>query len=374
MHGGGVLVFRFRYRHQKQWREARCSKGPRWESVRYWLEKRAGLLRASSSKGACASYIEGRREVAHGQCRDAERHREDEPLADDDEIRAHDMLVLAVRPIVWRAHVHQPFVPTAYRRKHHEIATRGRRRDAIDRARSNNSNNNSNSNNNNDSGDGDGGTGSQGALLSARDDARWMLMDERARIEAIAMGDSVVGASRERPDARCARDTDDHETRLQRRDDPPDVHPSNLDANARGHPPLKSWVDHADVERQQIEQRRAQRRARLLATPDPFGPLDADHLCMSCGAVGHHRTRRCPRACEPGYRPLSERRMPAGQPRDAFRPALEWERDQALVRFPNRADPSGRFLFFMRRSVPPAPRPRDWPLVRLAPQRPCAPP
>lgn len=359
MHGDGALVFRFRYRHQKQWREARCSKGPRWESVRYWLEKRAGLLCASSSKGACASYIEGRREIPHTQRHDPERQHE--PLADDDEIRAHDMIVLAVRPIVWRAHTHQPFVPPAYRRKQQETALRGRRRDAIDRARSANNDN----------------VKLEGAL-HARDDARWMLMDERARIEAIAMGDSV-GPLGDHPSARHVHDDDGGgcrgEARFQRRDDPPDVHPSNLDANVRGHPPLKSWVDHTDLDRKQEEQRRASRRARLLATPDPFGPLRADQLCTSCGVVGHHRTGRCPRACEPGYRPLSERRMPAGQPRDAFRPALEWERDQALVRFPSRTDPSGRFLFFMHRSVPPTPRPRDWPAgIRHAPTRPCAAP
>lgn len=355
MNSDGKLVFRFRYHHQKQWREARCSKGPRWESVRYWLEKRAGLLCASSSKGACASYIEGRREIPHAQRHGPERQCEHRLLADDDEIRAHDTLVLAVRPIVWRAHTHQPFVPVAYRRKHHEIALRGRRRDAIGRARS----------------------GSDVEMKPqndrhARDDAQWVHMDERARIEAVAMGDPVdLSLSGDPPSAGRVRNDG---SSFQRRDDPPDVHPSNLDANVCGHPPLKSWVDYTEADREQTERRRALRRARLLAAPDPFGPLRADQLCASCGAVGHHRTARCPRMCEPGYRPLSERRMPAGQPRDAFRPALEWERDRALVRFPNRADPSGRFLFFMRRSVPPTPRPRDWPPPRQAPTRSLAAP
>ncbi|AVK76891.1 hypothetical protein pmac_cds_203 [Pandoravirus macleodensis] len=349
MNSDGILVFRFRYRHQKQWREARCPKGPRWESVRYWLEKRAGLLCASSPKGACASYIEGRREIAHAQRHDPERHKEHRPLADNDEIRAHDTLVLAVRPIVWRAHMHQPFVPAAHRRKHQEIALRGRRRNAIDRARS----------------DSNVEVKPQSAPHTG-DDAQWAHMDERARIEAIAMGDPVDLLSGDSPRVGHVRSD---ESSFQRRDDPPDVHPSNLDVNVYGHPPLRSWVDYTEADREQAECRRALRRARLLATPDPFGPLRADQLCASCGAIGHHRTARCPRVCEPGYRPLSERRMPAGQPRDAFRPALEWERDQALVRFPNRADPSGRFLFFMRRSVPPAPRPHGWPLLRQAPTR-----
>nr|UDO47806.1 hypothetical protein [Pandoravirus massiliensis] len=354
MHGdGGVLVFRFRYRHQKQWREARCPKGPRWESVRYWLEKRAGLLRASSSRGACASYIEGCRETpphhppSRAQQSDSGTHGA-KPLVDDDEIHAHDALVLAVRPVVWRAHAHQPFVPVTHRRKQQQqqqqiVLQRGRRRDAIERARA------------------DGTESASVGASRTKDEAQWTLMDEGARIEAVAAGDTIDSLD---PHFNVTRSRDNVQSCVRRRDDPPDVHPSNLDANARGHPPLKAWVDQTNIDREQTEQRRASQHARLLAAPDPLGPLCADYTCMSCGAVGDHRTARCPRACEPGYRPLSERRMPAGQPRDAFRPALEWERDQALVRFPNRADPSGRVLFFMRRSVPPTPRPHDWPVAR----------
>ncbi|AVK74680.1 hypothetical protein pqer_cds_258 [Pandoravirus quercus] len=331
----GSLVFYYRYRHQRQWRRARCPEGPRWESVRYWLECRAGLLDSSPSKGAPVSYVEAQRQepLPHAT----------RLLADDDEVRQGDALVLAVRPVVWRAHVHRPFVPLVHRRAHAQMALRGRRRGAIDRART-------------DEVDTDRVIDNS----APAGDPRWSSMDETMRIETVAMGDIV--AATPTISRRPAVDRDAWE----RRDDPPDVHPSNVDINVRGHPPLRAWTDGADLERRRDAQHRAFKTARLLATPDPLGPPRPDQLCMSCGSLGRHRTARCPRACEPGYRPLSERRMPAGQPRDAFRRALDWERDVALVQFPRRGDPPGALHFFMPRSVRPSPRPVGWPLARAA--------
>ncbi|BCU03553.1 hypothetical protein [Pandoravirus japonicus] len=338
---GGALVFYYRYRHQKQWRHARCPEGPRWESVRYWLERRAGLLDASPSKGAAVSYVEARRQKHGDDGDDKDTRRAARPLADGDEVRQGDALVLAVRPVVWRARVHRPFVPPAHRRAHAQMALRGRRRDAIDRARASDV----------------GAASPPGGDGARHDDPRWSSMDENARIETVAMGDFVAPTTTSRHTAAAVasgRDAWEH------RDDPPDVHPSNIDVNARGHPPLCAWVDAADLERRRDEQRRAFKTARLVAVPDPLGPPRPDYLCMSCGDLGRHRTARCLRACEPGYRPLSERRMPAGQPRDAFRRALDWERDVALVQFPRRGDPPGALRFFMPRSVRPAPRPHGW--------------
>ncbi|AGO83835.1 hypothetical protein psal_cds_264 [Pandoravirus salinus] len=330
--GDGALVFYYRYRHQKEWRRARCPEGPRWESVRYWLERRAGLLDTSPSKGAPVSYVEARRQEGSSHAARS--------LADDDEVHRGDALVLAVRPVVWRAHVHRPFVPLVHRRTHEQmVALRARRRGAIDKARA-------------------GQPGADRPVDSVPSgDPRWSSMDENTRIAIVAMGDFVTGAPRRPGPERDAGE---------RRDDPPDVHPSNLDVNVRGHPPLCAWTDGASLEHRRSQQRRAFKTARLLTMPDPLGPPRPDQLCMSCGDLGRHRTARCPRACEPGYRPLSDRRMPAGQPRDAFRRALDWERDVALVQFPRRGDPSGALYFFMPRSVRPAPRPPVWPLGRVA--------
>ncbi|AJF98226.1 hypothetical protein TW95_gp1492 [Pandoravirus inopinatum] len=332
----GSLVFYYRYRHQRQWRRARCPEGPRWESVRYWLECRAGLLATSASKGAPVSYVEAQRQepLPHAA----------RLLADDDEVRQGDALVLAVRPVVWRAHVHRPFVPLAHRRAHAQMALRGRRRGAIDGARADESNADRMGDNNN----------------AQSGDTQWSSMDENMRIETVAMGDTV--AETPAVPRRPAVDRDAWE----RRDDPPDVHPSNVDVNVRGHSPLCAWMNETDLERRREEQHRAFKTARLLATPDPLGPPRPDQLCVSCGDLGRHRTARCPRACEPGYRPLSDRRMPAGQPRDAFRRALDWERDVALVQFPRRGDPPGALHFFMPRSVRPSPRPAGRPLARAA--------
>lgn len=345
----GSLVFYYRYRHQKNWREARCPEGPRWESVRYWLEHRAGLLDASPSKGAPVSYVEGRRQ---------EPTRDGRPLADDDEVRRGDALVLAVRPVVWRAHVHRPFVPLAHRRAHAQAALHGRRRGAIDRARA------GACDPNRDGVDKQGNDDGNGADGSVRRDPRWSSMDEETRIGAIAMGDFVAAGASPAP-RRPGLDRDAWE----RRDDPPDVHPSNIEINTRGHPPLCAWTDGTKLERHRADHQRALKTARLLATPDPLGPPRPDQLCMSCGDLGRHRTARCPRACEPDYRPLSERRMPAGQPRGAFRRALEWERDEALVCFPRRTDPPGALQFFMPRSVRPTPRPAGWASAPAASRR-----